>query len=207
MDKCADAGTINDSFKSCNIPNIVPEKISGVLEKLPGNNQPSGWGQGESDSSDSSSTGSTLTTASAKSAAYTEAATAEKSATDQDEVNVWSYIGCYSDKLSARVLNGVEFANLGSGKVTSTGCIDYCEKAGFSMAGTEYAGECFCGNELSQSSKIGADQCNMTCDGDASEVCGGSLALSVYGKGGKTLSKKSNRHFSRHRFGRHAYVL
>lgn len=38
MDKCADAGPINDSSDSCSIANLVPEKISGVLEKLPGNN-------------------------------------------------------------------------------------------------------------------------------------------------------------------------
>ena len=50
MDKCADAGIINDASKSCNIPNLVPENISGVLEKLPGDNPPTGWGQGESKS-------------------------------------------------------------------------------------------------------------------------------------------------------------
>ncbi|KAJ5082311.1 hypothetical protein N7532_011354 [Penicillium argentinense] len=54
MDKCADAGTINDSSKSCNIANLVPEAISGVLGKLPGNNPPTGWGQGETASSGSS---------------------------------------------------------------------------------------------------------------------------------------------------------
>lgn len=46
MDKCADAGVINDSTKSCNIKNLVPESIEGVLKKLPGDNPPTGWGQG-----------------------------------------------------------------------------------------------------------------------------------------------------------------
>ncbi|KAJ5575333.1 hypothetical protein N7450_009232 [Penicillium hetheringtonii] len=36
MDKCADAGVINDASKTCNIANLVPENIAGVLEKLPG---------------------------------------------------------------------------------------------------------------------------------------------------------------------------
>jgi len=53
MDKCADAGVINDASKSCNIANLVPENIAGVLEKLPGDNPPTGWGQGESGSSSS----------------------------------------------------------------------------------------------------------------------------------------------------------
>ncbi|KAJ5773399.1 hypothetical protein N7457_008295 [Penicillium paradoxum] len=46
MDKCADAGFINDASTTCNIPNLVPEQIDGVLDKLPGNNPPTGWGQG-----------------------------------------------------------------------------------------------------------------------------------------------------------------
>lgn len=208
MDKCADAGTINDSSKTCNIKNQVPETISGVLEKLPGDNPPSGWGQGKISSSSSSSedTGSS-TTANAKSAVYTDTATSEKSPENESHTDEWSYLGCYSDNLSARVLNGVEFADLGEGKVTSTACISYCKKAGFSMAGTEYAGECFCGTDLGASSKIAANKCNMKCDGDASQVCGGSLALSVYGKASETSSKKSTRHLSRHRFGRHINMM
>lgn len=49
MDKCADAGFINDASTTCNIPNLVPEPIDGVLERLPGNNPPTGWGQGGED--------------------------------------------------------------------------------------------------------------------------------------------------------------
>lgn len=49
MDKCADAGFLNDASTTCNIPNLVPELIDGVLESLPGNNPPTGWGQGGED--------------------------------------------------------------------------------------------------------------------------------------------------------------
>lgn len=211
MDKCADAGTINDSSETCNIKNLVPEPISGVLEKLPGNNPPTGWGQGASASSSSSSKDidslvTATATATAKSAAYTDAPTPEKSPGNDSNSDEWSYLGCYSDSLSARVLDGVKFANLGQGKVTSTSCISYCQKAGFSMAGTEYAGECFCGNDLGDSSKIAADKCNMKCDGDAAQVCGGSLALSVYGKASETSSRNLKRHLSQHRFGRYAHA-
>lgn len=48
MDKCADAGVINDSKKSCNIKNLVPETIEGVLKKLPGDNPPTGWSKSSS---------------------------------------------------------------------------------------------------------------------------------------------------------------
>lgn len=49
IEKCADAGFLNDVSTSCNIPNLVPEQIDGVLDKLPGNNPPTGWGQDEAD--------------------------------------------------------------------------------------------------------------------------------------------------------------
>jgi len=63
-----------------------------------------------------------------------------------------------------------------------TGCIAYCDAKGFSMAGTEYAGQCFCGNELVNSSLLSECVCDMKCEGDATQTCGGGLALSVYSK-------------------------
>lgn len=102
----------------------------------------------------------------------------------------WSYKGCFSDNLNARALTGVTFANIGHREVTNTKCIAYCESKGFSLAGTEYAGECFCGNELKGSSSIAESKCDMLCEGDSSETCGGSLALSVYTK---STSKRSQR--------------
>lgn len=206
MDKCADAGPINNSADSCNIPNLVPEKIFGVLEKLPGNNPPTGWGQGESASSSSpSQTASTKSTTSVPSVSQTEteATTTTVSATDSSSTG-WSYLGCYSDNTSTRALTGIQFANLGIGKVTSTGCMEYCSNAGFSLAGTEYAGQCFCGNKMEGSSKLEADKCDMKCEGDASQICGGSSALSVYEKDGTAASKRSSAHFRRHVHGKHS---
>ncbi|CAL5868505.1 uncharacterized protein PFLUO_LOCUS2731 [Penicillium psychrofluorescens] len=184
MDKCADAGTINNSADSCNIPNLIPEKIHGDLEKLPGNNPPTGWGVAASSSSSEPASAETTTSVPSASKTETETATtttAQASATKTSNAS-WSYLGCYSDNVSNRALTGVQFANLGIGKVTSTGCMKYCSNAGFSLAGTEYAGQCFCGNKMESSSKIGAGKCNMKCEGDASQICGGSAALSVYEK-------------------------
>ncbi|KAJ5118467.1 hypothetical protein N7448_010174 [Penicillium atrosanguineum] len=207
MDKCADAGTINNSADSCNIANLIPEKISGVLDKLPGNNPPTGWGQGETTSPDASQSASSQTTTSVASTSNveteTESTTTSKAPATETGIASWSYLGCYSDNTSTRALTGVQFANLGIGKVTSTGCMEYCDNAGFSLAGTEYAGQCFCGNKMNGNSKITADKCNMKCEGDASQVCGGSSALSVYEKAAKAESKRANAHFRRHMHGKH----
>lgn len=204
MDKCADAGPINDSSDSCNIANLVPEKISGVLEKLPGNNPPTGWGQGESASPSSSDPESTSTTTSIPSASQTLSTTHTQVSSTENSVIGWSYLGCYSDNESTRALTGIQFADLGTGNVTTTGCMEYCENAGFSLAGTEYAGQCFCGTKMEGSSKIAASKCDMKCEGDTSQICGGSLALSVFEKATKTASERSRRHFFQHVHGKYA---
>jgi hypothetical protein len=76
--------------------------------------------------------------------------------------------------------------------------MEYCGNAGFSLAGTEYAGQCFCGDNMEGSSKIAAKKCDMKCEGDASQICGGSLALSVFEKAKKTASKRSRMDFLQH---------
>ncbi len=115
----------------------------------------------------------------------------------------WSHYGCFSDKLGKgnRVLSGITFANVGVHQVTTTKCVAYCEKRGFSMAGTEYGGQCFCGNALVGSSELCEDKCDMPCEGDNKEICGGHLALTVYKKNGSArrrrhLSAHTHKHFS-----------
>lgn len=226
---------------SCNIPNIVPEEISGALEKLPGNNPPTGWGVNEhlslekialsipgvsitlggfgasgtsAANVDSSQPSAPTSVASSPTAepepAYTTVTitnpaseTTAVSGSSSGMPSGWTYHGCYSDDISNRALTGAEFVNLGIGAVTSTGCADYCEKNGFSFAGTEYAGECFCGNNLTGSSKLADDKCNMKCDGDSSQTCGGSSALSIWQKA-SSATKRSRAHFLRHLHGVHS---
>lgn len=96
----------------------------------------------------------------------------------------WSYKGCYSDNVNARVLTGIEFADIGNHEVTNTKCTTYCDSKGYSLAGTEYGGQCFCGNELTGSSSLDNSKCDMPCEGDSTQTCGGSAALSVYSKSG-----------------------
>jgi hypothetical protein len=115
--------------------------------------------------------------------------------------NGWSYYGCYSDKLGNgnRVMAGLEFADIGNHEVTNTKCVAYCDAKGFSMAGTEYGGQCFCANTLNTgTSNLDESICDMACEGDDSETCGGSLALSVYSKSSANARRLHNRHLHQH---------
>jgi glucan 1,3-beta-glucosidase len=51
----------------------------------------------------------------------------------------WTFKGCYTDSTAARTLPNMEPV---SGGMTNEGCQNACLAAGYSIAGTEYAGEC-----------------------------------------------------------------
>lgn len=92
----------------------------------------------------------------------------------------WFYEGCYVDGPGPRTLpngQGVE------GGMTNQKCRDKCQSLGFVLAGTEYAGECYCGNTLQgvgAPAPDGEAQCNMACNGNTTEICGGPNRLSLF---------------------------
>lgn len=87
--------------------------------------------------------------------------------------------GCYSEATNGRALV--------SKYVTSdTQTIDTCAKAcaGFSFFGLEYYYECFCGNEIQAGSlPVDETECNLPCNGDSSQTCGGNSRLNLYSFG------------------------
>ena len=93
----------------------------------------------------------------------------------------WTYKGCYTDTLTPRSLP--QWSTFNGPEMSNAACIAFCDDKGFSMAGTEYAGQCFCGNDIS-SSKVGEGECDMPCTGGKGEMCGGGGTLSVYSKSG-----------------------
>ncbi|KAM0463777.1 hypothetical protein ACHAO4_000500 [Trichoderma viride] len=116
-------------------------------------------------------------------------------------VGGYTYAGCYQDNIG-RVLTGDILPNLGP--MTNEKCVANCVKKGFSIAATEYGGQCYCGNELVGSSKLAESQCATACEGAANEVCGGGWAISVYSKTGSVSmtsakSSRSEQHAHRHR--------
>ncbi|KAL7946252.1 COOH terminal WSC domain-containing protein [Trichoderma barbatum] len=115
-------------------------------------------------------------------------------------VGGYTYAGCYQDN-AGRVLSGDVLPALGP--MSNDKCVANCLKKGFSLAATEYGGQCYCGNELVGSAKIADSQCSMACEGDSKQLCGGSWAISVYSKTGAVTLKASKarraEHVHRHR--------
>lgn len=67
--------------------------------------------------------------------------------------------------------------------MTNEKCRNACRAGGYVLAGTEYAGECFCGNVLQGVGAPASDgeaQCNMKCNGNQTEICGGPNRLSLF---------------------------
>lgn len=66
--------------------------------------------------------------------------------------------------------------------MTIQSCLSYCAPSQY--AGLEYGRECYCGEYLSPFSHELDDKerCVFACDGNGSEVCGGSLALTLYNR-------------------------
>ncbi|RMD45067.1 hypothetical protein DV735_g193, partial [Chaetothyriales sp. CBS 134920] len=99
----------------------------------------------------------------------------------------WDLLGCYTDSAAARTLTanyvGVQG---GTANMSVLNCVTACSGAGFSLAGVEYSAECYCGNEISNDGALapeGLDGCDMLCNGNTSEFCGGASRLDVYGLG------------------------
>jgi len=64
---------------------------------------------------------------------------------------------------------------------TPTACIKLCARKGYKYAGVQYGRQCFCGNEAPPSNRIRPmTECSYTCNGDASQKCGGRRRMNVY---------------------------
>ncbi|PKK45046.1 hypothetical protein CI102_10584 [Trichoderma harzianum] len=207
----------------CTIAPLVNEQVTGTLTKLPGNNPLSGFSYGAAPampaggSAPASSSKAAAPASSSKAAAAsskpasspsitagTPAATSVPSKGNSAAATVggYTYAGCYQDNIG-RVLTGDILPNLGP--MTNDKCVANCVSKGFSIAATEYGGQCYCGNDLVGSSKLAESQCSMACEGNSKEVCGGSWAISVYSKTGAVSMKAAKRaeHVHRHRSLRH----
>ncbi|KAL7277999.1 hypothetical protein ACG7TL_007952 [Trametes sanguinea] len=93
-------------------------------------------------------------------------------------VGQWVSLGCYNDSVNARVLAvGVNV----DGPFTVEGCTTACFNNNFPLAGMEFAGQCFCDTEFENGgAPTPLGDCNMACNGNSSEFCGGPNRLNVY---------------------------
>ena len=93
-------------------------------------------------------------------------------------VNGFAKKGCIQEVVG-RALTG---ASTSASNMTLESCTSYCSGLGFSMAGLEYASECYCGNSLSNGAALSltSGQCNMACSGNSQETCGGPDAITLF---------------------------
>jgi hypothetical protein len=91
----------------------------------------------------------------------------------------YKYAGCYSEGVGGRALEYQQ--NLDSDTITVEECLFACKDNGFAFAGVEYASQCFCSVVLGNGSvPLAASQCQMACNGNTNETCGGSSTLDLY---------------------------
>lgn len=92
----------------------------------------------------------------------------------------WNYLFCAIDTWDRALGSSSTYM----GDLTTAKCQAYCTTKGFSIAGTEASGECFCANTLTLSSgsgkQVGDSDCSSTCYGDSGAKCGGSWRISLY---------------------------
>ncbi|KAH8808680.1 glycosyl hydrolase catalytic core-domain-containing protein [Xylogone sp. PMI_703] len=95
----------------------------------------------------------------------------------------WTSLGCYTDNVGARSLSFGASVTGGANAMTVELCEQTCQGQGYTLAGLEYGGECYCGNSFQNGGGPAPDGnagCNMKCNGNAAETCGGPNRLNVY---------------------------
>lgn len=86
-----------------------------------------------------------------------------------------NYQGCWKDGGPDRDLGQIIWV---TGDMTIERCTAKCKENGYSFAGLQNSSACMCGNSYGRYGK--ADNCNMKCNGNPGQICGGDWANSVY---------------------------
>ncbi|KAK4188387.1 WSC domain-containing protein [Podospora australis] len=104
----------------------------------------------------------------------------------------YNYHGCYNE--TTEIPGTVGNRALSDGimlespdAMTVEKCWDYCKtntSTAYKYAGLEYSRQCWCATKISSlSAKLDDSACDLSCDGNKTQVCGGSLKLAVYEAG------------------------
>ena len=100
---------------------------------------------------------------------------------DNTTISDYTPMGCYSDlgpngRTLAWRQDQIPDANL-----TIEACLHACKEGGYAFAGVEYSKECYCGVVLGNgTAKVDESNCQMTCNGNTTELCGGAANLYLY---------------------------
>ena len=92
-----------------------------------------------------------------------------------------SHLGCFHDDDESRLLSsyGVKLQEM-----TVQKCIDVCVQSAFPYAGIRKGKECYCGTERpSTEHLLEGSYCNLPCEGQPQQTCGGKDAVQVFDTG------------------------
>jgi hypothetical protein len=111
-------------------------------------------------------------------------ASAVASASPSAAASGWLNLGCYTDPGPRTLLNLITLA----GATTVELCQAGCAAQGYTLAGVEYGGECWCDSQIRNQGVPATSGCTMTCNGNPQETCGGPNRLNMYQLGGTAPS-------------------
>lgn len=98
-----------------------------------------------------------------------------------------TYSGCVIDNAGDRVFKSHQAS---SDNMTPQTCSTIC--GGYAYFGIEFGRECYCGDNAPTTAQYAADdQCDMTCAGDSTALCGAGDRLSVYSTTGSAKNPET----------------
>ncbi|CAE6412617.1 unnamed protein product [Rhizoctonia solani] len=106
----------------------------------------------------------------------------------------WEAQGCITDAEAPNRVLSDHHTDTG---MNTASCIKSCAANGYKLAGTQFGKECWCGNSLAAAGGAGqsSNGCDMSCAGDASQVCGGNYHMNLFaaiaGKNATTTTSAS----------------
>lgn len=93
----------------------------------------------------------------------------------------WTYQGCWIDGRNGRILT---HQVPDSATNSQTQCANTCAGLGYSISGTEYSQQCFCGNAIyNGGEKTLETDCGINCPGNPAQKCGGGDRMSIVSNG------------------------
>ncbi|KAK8872836.1 glyoxal oxidase [Apiospora arundinis] len=95
----------------------------------------------------------------------------------------WTAQGCWQDGPNGRIIP--TYQGQDSNSNTPQNCAFLCQNRGYTISGTEFSKQCFCGNAIYNGGHDSGNPslCSSTCSGDSSQFCGGPGYLSIVAQG------------------------
>ncbi|KAI8810016.1 WSC domain-containing protein [Cladochytrium replicatum] len=93
------------------------------------------------------------------------------------EVPGWTYSGCYADSPAPNRILSYQAAD----QQSVSNCVSACTGRGFSIAGLQYGGQCFCGNAIRGSpAVVPVQECMVNPCPNQDDYCGAGYRMLIY---------------------------